>query len=465
MRDHLAAPGASGIGVDSPCYYCSNVPTGRPIRALVCCAYAAAGIGAVWAADSLAQLLFNKVRTGVVENVQHFTRYTCVQTVTRSQFQLPATGNSCAVAIATNERDNAARVLRWHDRLRLDVAEGEKSEMFSWAGASQFETGDITQMVARGASGSGEFGAFLASVFGGGGEDFVYRGLKDTPLGRLAAFDFRVPLAKSHYEYSSGKKGYATVGYHGTFFADPDSAELRELDLEATEFPAAEEVCRVEDKMQYARTQIGQSSNVLPKASSMDVIYKNSTESLNETKFAGCREYVGESTIRFDVDDSGNTPESAKGADMRPLPAKTRLRVKIEPTIDSDKAAAGDPITGVIEAAVKVKGETVVHAGDKLHGRIVRLEQDLGPVPRWTVAILFQTIERAGVEQKVSLKPLDDGDRSPQGSAPGGRRGFSAAAAPSTITSERPPGGGIYSFVEAGNLVLGAKFESEWESK
>ena len=443
------------------------MPTPRVIRALICCAYAAAGVGAGWAAESLAQILFNKVRAGVVDNVDHFTRYTCVQTVTRTQFQLPATGNSCAAAIATNERSNAERVVRWHDRLRLDVAVGEKSEMFSWAGASQFESGDITQLVARGASGSGEFGSFLSSVFGGGGENFLYRGLKDTPLGILASFDFTVPLAKSHYEYSSGKKGYTTVGYHGSFFADSDTAELRELDLEANEFPATDAVCRVEDKIEYARTQIGEKSNMLPKASSMDVIYRNSTESLNETTFAGCREYVGESTIRFDVDENGNTPDSAKRADLRPLPAKTRLKVKIEPAIDSDKAAAGDPIIGVIETAVKVKGETVVHAGDRLHGRIVRMEQDLGPLPRWTVAILFETIERAGVEQKVALKPLDDGDRSPQGSSAGGggRRGLAASSAVSSVTSERPAGGGIYSFAESRNLVLGPKFESEWESK
>jgi len=432
------------------------------IRALVCCA---SGAAAVWGADSIAQALFNRVRAGVVDNVDHFTRYTCVQTVTRQEFQLPVTGNSCAAAIATSQRSGAERRLRWHDRLRLDVAVGEKSEMFSWAGASQFETGDISDLMTRGASGSGEFGSFLASVFGGGGENFIFRGLQHMPFGQMAAFDFTVPLAKSHYKYSSDQKSYTTVGYHGTFFADPDSADLRELDLEATEFPASGEICRVADKIEYVRTQIGQTSNVLPRTSSMDVIYKNSTESLNEVTFAGCREYVGESTIRFDVDDKGNTPDSAKRVDLRPLPAKTRLRVKIEPAINSDKAAAGDPITGVIETAVKVKGETVVHAGDKLHGRIVRLEQDMAPLPRWTVAILFETIERGGVEQKVALKPLDDGDRSPQGPAAGGRRGFSVASPVRSITSERPAGGGIFSFAEFGNLVLGAKFESEWESK
>ena len=449
----------------------SNVPTDHPhavpsraLRALIFCAYAATGVSVLWAADSAAQVLFFKVRSNVVYNIKNFPRYTCVQTVVRSQFQLPPAGSGCATAIANTERNSAAGILRWHDRLRLDVAVGEKSEMFSWAGASKFETGDISEMVSRGASGSGEFGSFLASVFGGDAEGFVYRGVQDTPLGLLATYDFTVPLAKSHYKYSSSGKAYTTVGYHGSFYADPDSADLRELDLEATDFPPKDGVCRVADKIEYARTQIGQSSFMLPKTSSMDVIYRNSTETLNETTFAGCREYVGESTIRFDVDENGNTTESAKRAELRPLPPKTHMHVRINPPVDSDKAAAGDPITGVVDTPVKEKGEIIVHVGDKLHGRIVRMEQTMGALPRWTVAIMFETLERGGIEQKVSLKADDDGDRSPSASGLGGRR--TVAPVPSApITSERPPGGGIFSFIESGNLVLGQKFESEWETR
>ncbi len=437
----------------------------RASRALAFCFYCLAGIAVAWAAESTAQLLFNNVRAAVVDNVKRFPRYTCVQTVTRSMYVLPPAGASCASVIASHEKNVDDRNVLWHDRLRLDVAVGEKSEMFSWAGASQFEAGDITQLVARGASGSGEFGSFLASVFGGDAEGFVYHGLKDTPLGRLATFDFTVPLAKSHYQVSSGAKGYATVAYHGSFYADPDSADLRELDLAADEFPPTDHVCRVNDDIQYKRTQIGQNSFLLPKNSSMDVIYKNSTESVNVTSFSGCREYVGESTIRFDVDENGNVPEEAKRPELRQLPPKTHLKVRIDPPVDSDKAAAGDPIIGVIELPVKLKNDVIVHAGDKLHGRIVRLEQNMGAVPRWTVAILWETIERAGVEQKVTLKPVDDGDRSPSGPLGGGRRGSYSAPALSSITSERPAGGGIFSFAESGNLVLGAKFESEWETK
>src|SRR6185437_5422700 len=321
-------------------------------------------------------------------------------------------GSSCASAIANNDRNAKSALLRWHDRLRLDVAVGERSEMYSWAGASQFEEGEISELIGKGTSGSGEFGSFLVSVFGGDAQDFRYESEKETPDGKLALFSFVVPIAKSHYQYSTSTNRRTTVGYKGSFLADPETADLRELDVQTEEFPPSDGVCRVEDKIQYGQMKIGENTFMLPKSASMDVVYRNATESLNETTFSGCREYGAESTISFDVDENGNPRSAAQKAELKPVPPKTHLHVRISPEINSDKAAAGDPIVGVITAPVKVKGETIVRAGDKLHGRIVRLEQTLGASPRWTVAILFQTLERNGTEEKISLKPVDDGDRS-----------------------------------------------------
>ena len=433
------------------------------------CGLAAASMVVTWAADSAVQALFNTVSHKVANNVRNFPRYTCVQTIVRSQFQLPPAGSSCASAIANNDRNADSAVLRWHDRLRLDVAVGEKSEMYSWAGATQFEDGEISQLIGTGTSGSGEFGSFLVSVFGGDAQDFRFESLKETPTGKLAMFSFVVPIANSHYQYSVAKNSRATIGYKGSFLADPETADLRELDVQTEEFPPSEGVCRVADRIQYAQTKIGGNTFMLPKSASMDVVYRNSTEALNETTFSGCREYGVESTLRFDEDENGNPLTGAKKEVLKPVPPKTRLRVKISPEINSDKAAAGDPIIGVVTTAVKDKNGTIVRAGDRLHGRIVRMEQTMGASPRWTVAILFQTIERNGTEEKISLKAVDDGDRSPAAGVVGGggRRGFGISPSNNgpSITSERPAGGGIFSFAESGNLILGQRFESEWETK
>jgi hypothetical protein len=333
--------------------------------------------------------------------------------------------------------------------------------MYSWAGASKFESGDISHIVASGTSGSGEFASFLTGVFGGDAQKFTYSGEKDLPVGRLAVFDFSVPLERSHYRYTVDAKDYVTIGYHGSFLAEPATADLRELDVGVNEFPQSSGVCRVQDKIEYARTKIGDAAFLLPTHSTMEVLYGNYTESFNETTFSGCREYVGDSTIRFDVDENGNTPEEVKRRELPRLPPKTRLRVRIEPPVDSSTAAAGDPITGVVISRVKEKGVILVNAGDKLKGRIVRLEQTMDPAPRWTVAIVFGTLERSGVEEKVSLKPDDDGDRSEMAMTSGrihpqpGR----------LITDERPADGGIFSFQKSGDLVLDKNFVSEWETR
>jgi hypothetical protein len=429
-------------------------------RVLIFCAYAALGSLAVWAADAALEL-FNKTHANVVDNLKKFPRYVCVQTVTRRQYQLPPAGSGCTSVVTARERGSDDRLLRWHDRLRLDVAVGDNSDMYSWAGASQFESGDISHIVARGTSGSGEFASFLTGVFGGDAQKFTYSGERDLPIGRLAVFDFAVPVERSHYRYSIDGKAYVSIGYHGSFFADPVAATLRELDVNVDEFPQSSGVCRVEDRIEYAQTKIGDDAFLLPSHSTMDVVYANDTESFNETAFSGCREYVGNSTIRFDVDENGNTPEDVKRRELPPLPPKTRMRVHIDPPVDSSTAAAGDPITGVVISPVKEKGVVLVNAGDKLKGRIVRLEQTMGAAPRWTVAIVFNKLERNGVEENVTLKPDDDGDRSPMRP----RFGRIRPQPDKSITDERPAGGGIFSFQESGDLVLDRKFVSEWETR
>jgi hypothetical protein len=194
----------------------------------------------------------------------------------------------------------------------------------------------------------------------------------------------------------------------------------------------------------------------------MDVIYDNGDEARNETHFSGCREYVGESTISFDDPSDSASPAAMARAALKALPPKTRIRVKIDPPINTETAAAGDPITGVVEHEVKEKGQILVRTTDRLHGRLLRLEQNMLPAPKWTVAIRFDSIERDGVTQPVTFKPVDDGDRS------GATMGYSGRRGPAPVpvnTIKRPPGTGVFILSAVGNLILGEKFHSEWETR
>ena len=419
---------------------------------------------AAMTADSPAQQLFDRLRRNVLENVARVPRYTCVQTVTRQQLR-PQYGfwpDSCQAVIAAHARLSSPGLVVWHDRLRLDVAVGDKSEIFSWAGARRFETGNLDDLALSGSTGTGDFGAFLGNVFGGDAEGFRFMGNQDLPVGRFAAFEYNVPLAKSHYSYRTGTGENGTVGYRGMFYAAPASAELKRLVVEASEFPSGP-VCRVYDTMDYHTVKIGSSSFLLPEVSRMDVLYKGGQETENETHYSGCHEFTGESTIRFDDPDEVNSPAAASRAELKALPPKTQIRVKIDPPIDTRTAAAGDPITGVVEREVKQKGQVVVRKTDRLHGRLLRLEQFLVPDAYWLVAIRFESIERDGVEEPMQFTPLDDGDRSVQDVQFTGRR--MSQSSKKLDLPKAPPGAGIFAFTEMGNLVLDQKFHSTWETK
>jgi hypothetical protein len=246
----------------------------------------------------------------------------------------------------------------------------------------------------------------------------------------------------------------------------PATASIRRLEVVADSFTTGS-ACRVVDTMDYKTEKIGSGEFVLPEVSTMDVLYASGAQALNETHFSGCREYVGESTIRFDDPDDTASPDSAARAALKALPPKTHIRVKIDPPINSATAAAGDPITGVVERDVKEKGQVIVRTTDRLHGRLLRLEQDTVPTPQWTVAIRFDSIERDGVVEPVAFRPVDDGDRSPApvGGMMGRRGGGSPTPTPTVSKIKRPPGAGVFILPGAGNLVLDRKFHSEWETR
>jgi hypothetical protein len=170
----------------------------------------------------------------------------------------------------------------------------------------------------------------------------------------------------------------------------------------------------------------------------MDVLFRNGGASHNETVYSDCREFAGETTIRFDDPEPGTKAAPAKES-VSPLPARTGLRIGLEKTIDTATAAAGDEVTGVLLEDAKNKA---AHKNDRVHGRILRLEQVMGASPHWIVAIRFDAIERSGQTQPVSLRPLNDGP-----------------------AAQRPPGAGVFIFPGRGDVVIDAKFQSQWETR
>jgi hypothetical protein len=374
--------------------------------------------------------LFRKVRSKVLDDVSHVPRYTCVQTVNRAQYR-PQYGikpGSCRELIAARKQLTSYGYLIARDRLRLDVAVVDGAETFSWAGARRFETRHVDELVKSGATGSGEFVSYLTSVFGSDTDSISYLG--------QSVFAFNVPLKNSHYRYHTSGPD-RTVGYHGSFLVDPAATELKRLTIVADEFPAGEAACMVEDTMDYHRVKIGNGDFLLPETATMDVLFNEGIESVNETSYSSCHEYTGESTIRFDEDATApvtpKTDAPQPTAPARRLPPGVRFRIGLTSPVHSETAAAGDAVTGTILHEVKDRRLGIVaRENDVVHGRILRLEQHMYPFPRWLLEIRFDTLEHDGAEQPLELKSRDRA---------------------------------TFIFEQAGNFVIDQSFHSEWETR
>jgi hypothetical protein len=357
------------------------------------------------AADSPTDPVFVKVRAGIVTNVADLRGVSCLASVERTRYlpRKPAANGSCG-DIAAAMTNTPRGVLEWRSRLRLNVAAGESGETFALTDAGPLEKDDIGGMLSAAAAGSGEFHTFLRNLISGEGDPFQSRGVQQTGIGRMLAFGFQVPAEKSHFGYANGTDKSSTAAYGGSLFTT-ESGELKELVIQAENAGPA---CRVQYVTDYASTRIGDHEVLVPRSSMMDAVLKTGAELHTETYYSGCRRVT-------------SAPSAVPSITApRPVPPNVRLRVRLQPPIDVHTAAAGEPVVAVIRGTVKDKvNGMIVHAGDRLHGRIASIEEYLVPQHRWDIAIAFETIERGvgdhgidqGVEQPVVIVPADERDR------------------------------------------------------
>jgi hypothetical protein len=304
----------------------------------------------------------SKIKRRMVENLARQPNYTCIQQVERSHRRLPR---------------GRYELL---DLVRIEVALVEGKEMFAWPGSRRFEEMDLGSMVAGGAIGTGNFATHARAVFQTNAPRFRYVGTADLNGQQTERYDFVVPFISSGYTIRV-KERQATVGYHGSFWADVDTHELVRLEVTADDIPPSLGVVSANDAMDYGRVRIGASEFLLPRASElvMTDIYGN--ESRNRTTFNSCKQYSGESVLVFaDVPDEEPAEESAPALvetakEEVELPANLSFDVKLLTEIDSASAAVGDPVSATLDDAIKVKRRVVVPKGATLSGRILRLER------------------------------------------------------------------------------------------
>ncbi|HKD10118.1 MAG TPA: hypothetical protein VKB79_29690 [Bryobacteraceae bacterium] len=403
------------------------------------------------------QQLFERASADLSANLKRLPEYTCIETQDRTHSQLPHPTSGCNPSAEAAARSAKSRLPVWRDRVRVEVAEGSASEMFSWVGERAFHAVDVHQLMELGTTGTGDFSAFLKTIFSGGADHFQYKGEQKTAAGHWSIFDYSVPLSKSSYVYSDGAAVEKTIGYHGSLFIDSDAAQLQRLTVTAEGFVG--HACRIEHEIDYGTVKVGDTDIRLPKESTMAVLYDDGEEAVNRTQYSGCRRYEVQSSLSFGDSDALATSNSKSPAASVPeIPGDTTLDVALHSPIDSLTAAAGDPVTAVVKRdAATLLGNVVAHKGDLLHGRLLRVAEMIG-LATWIVAIRFDEIEHAGIRQPIRLRPLDDGERLliPKIALRRIQGDYRPAIPP------RPPNSGVFAFEGNNRLLLDSSFQSRW---
>jgi hypothetical protein len=347
------------------------------IRSLSAVAFALAGAGLSLAQEDLPPdvLLLARIKVHMEQNLSSLPNYTCLETIERSRRRAPS------------------RRFELVDVLRLEVALVNRKELFSWPGAGKFEESEIFEFVQGGSIGNGSFGLHANSVFLSHAPTFTYAGERIREGGRKAVrYDYRVPQLNSGYSIRV-PPNKATVGYHGSFWADAETLDLIRLEVYADDIPPILEVSEAVNTMEYARTRIGDSEFLLPKESELLMTDLGGNESRNRTQFSNCRQFAGESYLSFGEAPGAEAAPVPKPPEPVRLPGGLLLELELDSDINSEKSFVGDPITAKVARTVRKGQNLIVPKGAAATGRIVRMERSVGSPRTVTLGLQFSTLE------------------------------------------------------------------------
>lgn len=298
-------------------------------------------------------LLLAKVKATVMENLTHLPNYTCSETIERYNRVAPT------------------RKLKLLDTVKLEVALADGHEFYGWPGANRISQSELSTMVG-GTIGNGDFGLLAKSIFGTSAALFTYVGdtkLKDQPA---VQFQYKVPILGSGYHLKVGQNE-AIVGYHGSFWIQPDSLDLLRLDLTADDIPDYLGLASTTKTLRYERMRIGDSDFLLPSGSELGMTEFSGAESRNVANFHTCRQYMGESKLSFEDPPAERVEQTTEAPAPLELPDKFDAELSLLTPINADSTAVGDEIQVRLERNVSKDHKTIVPKGAILTARILKL--------------------------------------------------------------------------------------------
>lgn len=349
-------------------------------------------------ADLLAQ-----VRRRVQDSIGRLPKYMCTQTIDRLQYE-PAAGKP----VSRCDDGLAQKNLRvtTSDRLRFDVGVTNAGEIYAWAGAKRFDDRSLFDLVREGPISNGIFAAFLTAIFWSQDATFSYSGDTAQDGRSLSEFGFRVPLEKSHYVFAGDVR--VTTAYEGEIFADSKTGDLVRVVIRTSGLPPETGACQATTTLDYGRVPLEGGDFLLPTVAGSQIRNVNGAKSENRMVFSNCHEFLGESTVTFDLPPDAGAVETAPGraAAAPTLPAGLRFTVSTTQDIKVATAAAGDSIQAKLASAIRSASNVVLApAGSAITARLVRIRQYFGGISAVSLGLKLETIQIGSVTVPLNARP------------------------------------------------------------
>ncbi len=234
--------------------------------------------------SSTGQSLLDRIKTRAGENQRRSPNYTCTESIERSM------------------RLGRRGPLRPKDTIRLNVAYVGGKELFGLPGTGRVDQPDLSKLV-DGPIGNGQFAVFVQSIFLEAGATFSHSSKTKLDGKQAFRFDYAMPLAHSRFSIKSSV-GEAIVGYSGAFWVTAETLDLMRLVVSADGLPPRLKMASDITTTDYDFVSIGGSPFLLPARSihaGKDVFGE---EVRNVITFENCREFVGQSVLKFSDADS-----------------------------------------------------------------------------------------------------------------------------------------------------------------
>jgi hypothetical protein len=169
------------------------------------------------------------------------------------------------------------------------------------------------------------------------------------------------------------------------------------LTVRTAELPESNPACQAISDVEYGRTTIHDLAVLIPRETRLRTIDREGSETLSLTAYEKCREYASKSRMLLEAPPG----DAATAAPQAKLPSALspglRFECRIVTPIDSDTAAAGDPIEAVLRSPIHDKKNGVlVPAGVRIHGRLMRFEHRSGAFESFRVLVDLDSIEVNG---------------------------------------------------------------------